>query len=193
MAQPLYVNFVAVIASSWFPLKERDTATTLASLCNPIGSAIGNILPAVFVSSNGADSVRGITLLMAVEFGLCLSALVLAQFYFSSKPPTPPSHSTFLKEFNRNSLSSSASETKLEATSHENLGLVSWKVVFSDASQLIKDRNYMLLLISFSLSIGLFNAIVTLLNQILLPWGYSNDDAGNFGAILIVLGLIGKF
>ena len=38
---------------------------------------------------------------------------------------------------------------------------------------------------------GFFNSLLTLLNQIIAPHGYSNDDAGTFGAVFIGLGLVG--
>ena len=48
LAQPFYLNMPAKIASTWFPVKERDVSTTLGSLANPLGSALGSILPAIF-------------------------------------------------------------------------------------------------------------------------------------------------
>ncbi|KAL7933053.1 major facilitator superfamily domain-containing protein [Trichoderma chlorosporum] len=43
---------------------------------------------------------------------------------------------------------------------------------------------------TFSVYVGLFNAISTLLNQILVPYGFTDDQAGIGGAILIVVGLV---
>jgi FLVCR family MFS transporter 7 len=45
-------------------------------------------------------------------------------------------------------------------------------------------------LIQFSIFVGFFNSFTTLLQQFLEPWGYSDDDAGIAGAILIGTGLI---
>lgn len=38
--------------------------------------------------------------------------------------------------------------------------------------------------------VGFFNAFSTLLQQFMNPWGYSNDDAGIAGAVLILTGLV---
>jgi MFS transporter, FLVCR family, MFS-domain-containing protein 7 len=38
--------------------------------------------------------------------------------------------------------------------------------------------------------VGFFNAFSTLLQQFMNPWGYSNDDAGISGAVLILTGLV---
>ena len=47
-----------------------------------------------------------------------------------------------------------------------------------------------LLLIPFSMYVGLFNSVSSLLNQIMVPYGYSPDDAGIAGALLILVGLV---
>lgn len=43
----------------------------------------------------------------------------------------------------------------------------------------------------FSVYVGLFNAYSTFINQIMQPYGYSSDEAGYTGALLIVAGLVG--
>mmetsp|Transcript_3261 Transcript_3261/g.6189 ORF Transcript_3261/g.6189 Transcript_3261/m.6189 type:complete len:527 (-) Transcript_3261:39-1619(-) len=63
--------------------------------------------------------------------------------------------------------------------------------VMSAAASLLADRNYRLLLLSFGLGLALFNALLTVLNNILSPCGYTEDDAGGFAAALIGAGLLG--
>ena len=41
LAQPMFTNAPAKIAGSWFPPKEREIATTVAAILNPVGNAIG--------------------------------------------------------------------------------------------------------------------------------------------------------
>lgn len=43
---------------------------------------------------------------------------------------------------------------------------------------------------TFSVYVGIFNAVSSLLNQILVPYGFSDDQAGIGGAVLIVVGLV---
>jgi FLVCR family MFS transporter 7 len=45
-------------------------------------------------------------------------------------------------------------------------------------------------LLTFSVYVGLFNSFSSLLNQILYPYGYTEDEAGICGAVLIVVGLV---
>lgn len=47
-----------------------------------------------------------------------------------------------------------------------------------------------LILIPFSIYVGFFNSISSLLNQMMSPYGFSDDDAGIGGAVLIVVGLV---
>lgn len=42
----------------------------------------------------------------------------------------------------------------------------------------------------FSVYVGFFNASSSLLNQILEPYGFSEDEAGIAGGIMIIVGLI---
>lgn len=39
--------------------------------------------------------------------------------------------------------------------------------------ELLKNRDYCILLLSFSIGLGLFNALLTLIFQIVSPYGYS--------------------
>ena len=47
-----------------------------------------------------------------------------------------------------------------------------------------------LILIPFAVYVGFFNSISSLLNQIMSPYGFSDDEAGIGGAVLIVVGLV---
>lgn len=50
---------------------------------------------------------------------------------------------------------------------------------------------FWLVFIPFSIYVGFFNSVSSLLNQMMLPYGYSDDEAGIGGAVLIVVGLVG--
>ena len=52
MSYPIYVNLVAALASDWFPIHERDMATAIASLFNPLGNALGQIIPPLVVKAS---------------------------------------------------------------------------------------------------------------------------------------------
>lgn len=50
IAQPMFLNSPPMVAAIWFPVKERDLATTVGSMCSPIGNAIGQLIPVFLVS-----------------------------------------------------------------------------------------------------------------------------------------------
>ncbi|KAI1758348.1 major facilitator superfamily domain-containing protein [Xylaria castorea] len=56
--------------------------------------------------------------------------------------------------------------------------------------RLLKSVELWLLLVPYAVYVGFFNSISSLLNQILVPYGFSSDDAGIAGAVLIVVGLV---
>lgn len=118
---------------------------------------------------------------MIVEAVLIGISLLLAFFFFKSAPPTPPSYSTHLRNAGIDIYSSIDSGDEQGG----------WKRLEREYNKLMRNKDYVILLISFSLGLGLFNTFLTLIYQIIEPWGYSNNAAGTFGAVLIVCGLLG--
>jgi MFS transporter, FLVCR family, MFS-domain-containing protein 7 len=55
---------------------------------------------------------------------------------------------------------------------------------------LVRSHEFWLTFLPFSVYVGFFNAISTLLNQILNPYGFTDDSSGIVGAVLIVVGLV---
>jgi hypothetical protein len=49
--------------------------------------------------------------------------------------------------------------------------------------KIVKNRNFWILWIAFSTFVGFFNAFTTVLNSILRPYGYSDDDTGENSSI----------
>jgi FLVCR family MFS transporter 7 len=95
----------------------------------------------------------------------CFTALttLLLIIIFRSEPPSPPSAS---EEF------------------HSPINIK------QDLISLLTNRHYLVLLFCFSLGLASFNAITILLYQLIVPSGYSSTDAGVFGAVIIIAGLI---
>lgn len=53
-----------------------------------------------------------------------------------------------------------------------------------------RSLEFYMVLVPFSVYVGLFNAYASLLNQILTPYGMSDEEAGVGGAILVAAGLV---
>ena len=162
-------------------------STTIGAMFSPIGNAIGQLIPTILVSESKIDSslgddssnytIDGMITLMAVELAIIVIPFILAVIFFEEVPPTPPSLST-KKKIDRNNDESESNSNQLDQLKEETL-------------KLLGNNDYLVLFITFSIGVGFFNALLTLLNQIVSPHGYSNDDAGLFGALFIVFGLVG--
>ena len=66
-----------------------------------------------------------------------------------------------MKEVNESS--AKAGESDLQRAIH---------ILYTDLGILLSNKDYVLLLCSFSIGVGFFNALLTLLNQIVNPFGY---------------------
>jgi sugar phosphate permease len=169
LAQPFYLNMPAKIAATWFAVKERDIATTLCSLANPLGSAIGSFIPAMFVTSDSHHNVhQGILTLCLVQLIVTSIALFLTFLFFRDEPPTPPTTSAKTMQMNKKS-----------------------NQMFIEVTNLFQNGEYVKLFFSFTIILGSLNALAALLNQ--LPGDYSNSEIGLTGAALIMSGFFGAF
>jgi MFS family permease len=55
---------------------------------------------------------------------------------------------------------------------------------------MLRSPAFYIVFVTFSTYVGFFNAFSSLLNQVLYPYGYSEDEAGICGAVLILVGLV---
>ena len=104
--------------------------------------------------------------LMLVEFIVCIVPLVLAVFFFQDAPPTPPSHSTKLKIESSKNTSYGDSSGSSQGYKH------AWDVFCKELGLLAGNKDYVILFFAFSIGVGFFNSLLTLLNQIVEPFGY---------------------
>ena len=91
---------------------------------------------------------------MLSEFAVCGIGTLITLILFYDKPPTSPSMSQKLK---RNA---------------NNIPLT------DEFCQMIKNINFIYLFIGFGIGLGIFNGIITLINQYTAAYGYDTDDAG---------------
>lgn len=200
LVQPLFLNVPSHISAAWFPVKERDLATTLGAMSGLMGNAVGQILPVMLVSQSDSGEVQGMPKLMLVEFLICAGAMVLAYIFVKDAPPSPPSatasSSSSSSHCQPNQATASSSYAhRDDLSSHDSQQVTPLRAallaLLDELRALTRDRDYCVLWVSFSLGTGMFNAVITLVNQLVQKRGYSNDDAGTCGVVLIVAGLMG--
>jgi FLVCR family MFS transporter 7 len=213
IVQPLFLNVPAHISAAWFPVKERDLATTLGAMSGLIGNAVGQVLPVMLVSLSGGDSgeVQGMPELMLVEFLVCAGAMVLAYIFVKDAPPSPPSATASSSHRQTNQINQTYQTTTTTTNSYSRIDSridnscvpshgdgeqvtplrAALLALLDELRALSRDPDYRTLWVSFSLGTGMFNAVITLVNQLVQKRGYSNDDAGTCGVVLILVGLVG--
>ncbi|KAI1380347.1 MFS general substrate transporter [Hypoxylon crocopeplum] len=155
LAQPFVLSAPTRYSDMWFTNRGRVAATALASLANPFGAALGQLIVPFMVTEPG--DVSNAVLYVAI----ISSVAALPSFFIPATPPTPPGPS------------GTTPKTSLR-----------------DSLKLLKSLELWLILIPYSVYVGFFNSVSSLLNQIMLPYGFSSDDAGIAGALLIVVGLV---
>lgn len=155
-AQPFVLAAPTRYSNLWFSDNGRVSATAVASLANPLGGAIGQLVGPFWATDT--SSIPS----MVLYISAISTAASLPSFFIPAAPKTPPSAMAVDERLN------------LREALHE----------------LPRNKSFYLILLPFSVYVGLFNAVSSLINQIFEPYGFSEDDAGIAGALLIVVGLV---
>ncbi|KAL8661501.1 MAG: hypothetical protein Q9202_005510 [Teloschistes flavicans] len=156
LAQPFVLSAPTHYSSLWFSPRGRVSATAIASLANPFGGALGQLINP-FLAPNPPDIAP-----MTLYIALISSLATVPSLFIPARPPTP----------------ASASGTHAPPPLLETL------------HRLRTNANYILLTVPFAIYVGLFNALSSLLTQILTPYHFSETQSGIAGALLILVGLL---
>jgi len=208
LGQPVFTNLPARISSDWFSVKERDTATVIASLSNAIGTAVASVVPSLVVST--AQDLPSLLLGTAIATSVIFLGSALGMT--SDVPSSPPSASASIRQLAAlrrvsteelllpnatgsaivdDRSANTVSLTSPQAHPRSGVSLVStMRSVLRQYWSLVCDKNFGCLLWGFGIGLGLFNALLTLIAQIILPCGYGADAAGLAGGALLGTGLV---
>ncbi|KAG0648666.1 Peramine biosynthesis cluster [Hyphodiscus hymeniophilus] len=99
---------------------------------------------------------------MVLYIAIISSVATIPSFFIPAQPPTPCSPS---------------------ATHAKQPLMLSIRILY-------ESLEFWLIMIPFTIYVALFNSVSSLINQILEPYGFSEDNAGIAGALLIVVGLV---
>jgi MFS family permease len=160
LAQPFVLSAPTRYSDLWFSERGRVSATAVASLANPFGGALGQLIDPFWVT-NASDIPN-----MVLYVSIISSVACVPSFFIPSAPPTP------------------ASASASRSLHHRPLN------IRTTLSNLSRSVEFWLIFLPFAVYVGLFNSISSLLNQMLEPYGYSETQAGIAGAILILVGLV---
>ncbi|XP_037510894.1 feline leukemia virus subgroup C receptor-related protein 1 [Rhipicephalus sanguineus] len=163
------------LAAVWFSAQEVSRACSFGVFGNQLGIALGFLIPPQVVTgspdtADGLEEIgRGLTFLC---YGVAIfSSVVLIGilFGFRDKPPRPPSRAQVSRE-------------QADPTGY-----------WHSMRNLLRNANYMLLLITYGINVGTFYAISTLLNQVFLTYFKGQETtAGWLGLSLVISGMVGS-
>uniref|UniRef100_A0A6A7FVC5 Choline/ethanolamine transporter FLVCR1 n=1 Tax=Hirondellea gigas TaxID=1518452 RepID=A0A6A7FVC5_9CRUS len=160
------------LAAVWFGSTQVSTACSIGVFGNQAGIALGFLIPPMLVpdSDDVADVEKGLYIMFFSVAGICTVIFIIILIWFVEKPETVPSGAA--------------------ASS----GLAQSSASYTDIIiRLMKNRSYMLLLISYGINVGVFYAVSTLLSQIVLQhFPDENLNAGRIGLLIVVAGMLGS-
>ena len=186
LAQPAFINAPSRVSGDWFAASERATTTTIAAMSNVIGNALGSALPPAFTSAPTDVDTGLVVALGAAAVVLAINAAAIT----TDAPAEPVSAAAAGRRAAREALQRGELDAAAE-TGEVDAVRTAFRAVRADFAALAANRNFLPLFVGFGLGLGIFNALLTLLSQLILPCGYGNDDAGSAGAALLVSGLVG--
>ncbi|XP_049876029.1 uncharacterized MFS-type transporter C09D4.1 isoform X2 [Pectinophora gossypiella] len=170
ISQVFILNVPPRLAAVWFGADQVSSACSVGVFGNQLGVALGFVLPPILVRASGTIEEIGadFQLMFYLVAGFTSVLFVLILLFFKAEPPSPPS-----------------------AAAHYGASLDS--DFLKSLKSLLTNRNYVLLLISYGLNVGVFYAISTMLNQVILTYyPGANQDAGRIGLVIVVAGMAGS-
>eukprot|EP01012_Entosiphon_sulcatum_P002514 TRINITY_DN10538_c0_g1_i1.p1 TRINITY_DN10538_c0_g1~~TRINITY_DN10538_c0_g1_i1.p1 ORF type:complete len:498 (+),score=85.04 TRINITY_DN10538_c0_g1_i1:91-1494(+) len=170
VGQPFILNAAPQLAAVWFNEQQRVLATALGSMANALGTAVGFLIPPAFATK--ADQLPTV---MLVEAGIATGVFLLGLALMHNQPPIAPSASAYSMRLQREG----------------DAGQESWAAMQRDFKEVLTNRNFLCVAWVVGVVLGVYNVLATLVNQIMSPFGFSDDQTSNMGAALIISGLFG--
>ncbi|KAF9050074.1 major facilitator superfamily domain-containing protein [Panaeolus papilionaceus] len=165
IAQPIYQVIGPIYSETWFDLKGRTTATMIIAISNPLGGAIGQLISPLVGDTRQSILVLGIISTVAAPL----------VFLIGRAPPTPPTYA------------GSKKAPSLQSLCRAMLGMK----VSPEAYMTIRERiDFAIITSIFGVLVAASNSFAILSGQIFKPMGYSEDEAGFFGACLLLTGIL---
>ncbi len=159
---PFIANTISKVSNIWFLPKNRTKMTSLMSSSYMFGLGFGFLLTSTFWKNSHATKEELTQIIDDLKMLMYYSALFCTLFsipvflYFRSSPKKPPS---------------------LSAIS-ERVGCL------GSITTLIKNKDYNLLLIVFSIALGNFITMVLMIHHVISPFNFTIQQISNVGLII---------
>ncbi|XP_066999142.2 heme transporter FLVCR2 [Anabrus simplex] len=170
IAQVFMLQLPPEVASVWFGSDQVSTACSLGVFGNQAGLALSFLLIPIAVRNHPdmADVGSDLARMSYVVAGFNTAVFILVITLFQDKPPLPPSIEV-AKKIDRP------------------------QDFIGPLRRLFRNTSFILLIITYSLNLSVFNAFSTLLNQLILIYFEDGQEfAGRVGLLFIVGGMLGS-
>ncbi|KAM6968472.1 choline/ethanolamine transporter flvcr2a isoform 1-T3 [Tautogolabrus adspersus] len=161
------------LASLWFGQQEVSTACALGVLGNQMGIAIGFLIPPILVPNvdDMDELAHHIRIMFYISAGVATVIFVLVIIVFQERPEIPPSQAQ-----------AQARNIPPEDYSY-----------MASILRLLRNKPFMLLVVSYGLNVGCFYAVSTLLNRMIIEQ-YPGEEvnAGRIGLTIVIAGMVGS-
>ncbi|XP_051942327.1 feline leukemia virus subgroup C receptor-related protein 2 isoform X2 [Hippocampus zosterae] len=161
------------LASLWFGQQEVSTACSIAVVGNQMGIAIGFLIPPILVPNvdDVEELAHHIKIMFYISAGVATIIFILVIIVFQEKPELPPTQAQ-------------AQARCIPPESYSYLASI-WR--------LLRNKPFMLLVVSYGLNVGCFYAVSTLLNRMIIEH-YPGEEvnAGRIGLTIVIAGMVGS-
>ncbi|XP_063351971.1 heme transporter FLVCR2 isoform X3 [Pelmatolapia mariae] len=172
-AQVFILGMPSRIASVWFGSEEVSTACSIGVFGNQLGIAIGFLVPPILVPNvdDMEELAHHIRIMFYITAGVATLLFVLVVLVFQERPKIPP--------------------TQAQATARS-IPPEQYSYIASIRS-LLRNKPFMLLVITYGLNVGCFYAVGTLLNRmIIVHYPGEEVNAGRIGLTIVIAGMVGS-
>jgi cyanate permease len=161
VAQPFILNAVTKLALDWFPLGERATAVGVGTLAQFLGFVVVSLGAPRMVDVSGDSFGLGKGLMV---WGVLSAASAAAFLVVMRRAPHPRS-----------------SGERTEAAPSAARGVLA----------MLRQRDVIVVVVLFSIGLGIFNGIATCIDQICETRGLSTSESGGILSAMFIAGILG--
>ncbi|XP_068198288.1 heme transporter FLVCR2 isoform X2 [Antennarius striatus] len=161
------------LASVWFGEREVSSACSIGVLGFELGIAIGFLVPPILVPNvdDMDELAHHISIMFYITAGVATLLFILVVFVFQERPKLPPTQAQAI-----------ARTIPPEQYSYS-----------ASILRLLRNRAFVLLIITYGLNVGCFYAVSTLLNRMIIEH-YPGEEvnAGRIGLTIVIAGMVGS-
>lgn len=184
IAQAFTLSVPARLSALWFGPSQIALATSMGVFGNQLGAAIGFLVPPMIVlRSDDFEFMQKRFLYLLIPIAVLCGIITLAALLFIKDQPEKPPSIAQLEIRNQ------TIKYEEDKKSHKKSD---FQLFRKSLSNLLKNFNFLLILVSYGINTGTYYAIGTLLHQIISSYHENeNEKIGFIGLILVLSGLLG--